>query len=71
MSASNQHACPLQAQWCGPCRQIFPHLSKIFKERQGKGLVVVGISVDDDAGLPAFVDGEGDRMAYTVAVDKV
>lgn len=33
--------------------------------------MVVGISVDDDAGLPAFVDGEGDRMAYTVAVDKV
>lgn len=33
--------------------------------------MVVGISVDDDAGLPAFVEAEGVRMAYTVAVDKV
>jgi peroxiredoxin len=49
---------------------MFPHLSKIYKERQSKGLVVVGISVDDDAGLQAFVQREGDRMAYTVAVDK-
>jgi thiol-disulfide isomerase/thioredoxin len=61
----------LWAQWCGPCRQVFPHLSRIYSQRKDKGLVVVGISVDDDPGLAAFFEQQGDKMAYTVAVDKV
>lgn len=60
----------LWAKWCGPCRQVFPHLTAIYKSRQGKGLSVVGVSIEDDPSLDAFVAKEGDRMGYTVAVDQ-
>jgi thiol-disulfide isomerase/thioredoxin len=35
------------ASWCGPCRVSFPYLQKISEEYQDKGVVVLGISVDD------------------------
>ena len=54
---------------CGPCRQVFPHLTSIFEARKDKGLVVVGISIEDDPTLDSFVQKEGSRMGYTVAVD--
>lgn len=58
----------LWAKWCGPCRQVFPHLTAIYKKRQDQGLSVVGVSIEDDPTLPDFVRGEGERMGYTVAV---
>ena len=60
----------LWAKWCGPCRQVFPHLTAIYRSRQDKGLSVVGVSIEDDPSLPDFVKKEGDRMGYTVAVDR-
>jgi thiol-disulfide isomerase/thioredoxin len=60
----------LWAKWCPPCRQIFPHLTSIYKAKKARGLSVVGVSIEDDPSLAAFVAGEGDRMGYTVAVDK-
>lgn len=44
------------ATWCGPCRAEIPHLIELQEEFGSKGLVVIGISVDDNMGvLPAFV----------------
>jgi thiol-disulfide isomerase/thioredoxin len=60
----------LWAEWCGPCRAVFPHLTKLYKERKDKGLVVVGVCVDDNPNLQAFVDGQGDKMGYLVATDR-
>jgi len=58
----------LWATWCGPCRQIFPHLSKIQGEYAAKGLRVVGISVEELGGeLQQFVDYQSGKMDYTVA----
>ncbi|MBA4387550.1 MAG: redoxin [Verrucomicrobia bacterium] len=37
------------ASWCGPCRQSFPVMDKIYQEYKSKGLVVLAISVDEDA----------------------
>jgi cytochrome c biogenesis protein CcmG, thiol:disulfide interchange protein DsbE len=47
------------ATWCEPCRQSFPAYQKLLNEL-GPGLIVIGISQDDDAkGIPAFVSDTG------------
>jgi len=38
------------ATWCGPCRMGIPKLNSLYARYRGRGLVVVGISVDDDPG---------------------
>ena len=36
------------ATWCAPCRKKFPHTVALANELQTAGLVVVGVSLDDD-----------------------
>ena len=35
------------ATWCGPCRREMPELDRLYKERQGDGLMVFGISSEE------------------------
>jgi peroxiredoxin len=35
------------ATWCGPCKEEMPHLSKMYEDKKGSGLVVLSISTDD------------------------
>jgi peroxiredoxin len=35
------------ATWCGPCRMTIPLLSKLHEQYKDKGLVILGVSVDD------------------------
>jgi len=35
------------ATWCGPCKSEIPDMVKLYTQYKDKGLVVVGISVDD------------------------
>jgi peroxiredoxin len=35
------------ATWCGPCKTEIPDFVKLYAEYKDKGLVVVGISIDD------------------------
>jgi thiol-disulfide isomerase/thioredoxin len=37
------------ASWCEPCKVELPALNKLYKKYKSKGLMVVGINVDDDA----------------------
>lgn len=44
------------ASWCGPCRASFPALKEIAEKYKDKGLVVIGVSLDEDkADMDAFV----------------
>ena len=36
------------ASWCGPCRLNNPELKKIYEEFHEKGLVIIGVSLDDE-----------------------
>lgn len=37
------------ASWCGPCKASFPCLNKLHQTYASKGLVIVGVGVDDKA----------------------
>lgn len=36
------------ASWCGPCKEEMPVLSRLYTKHASSGLVVVGVSVDED-----------------------
>ena len=35
------------ATWCGPCRMTIPELNALYQRYRDRGLVVIGVSVDD------------------------
>ena len=65
------------ATWCGPCMAEAPHMVKVRDKYQERGLVIIGISLDDDKAKllrvaqqsnftwPQMFDGKGweNRMA--------
>ena len=36
------------ASWCGPCKQSMPFLERLSKSHKDKGLVVLGVNIDND-----------------------
>lgn len=57
------------ASWCGPCKASFPALDRLQKEFGSKGLVVVGVNVDKDAGsMRQFLKEH--PVAFTTVWDK-
>jgi thiol-disulfide isomerase/thioredoxin len=48
------------ATWCGPCRASMPHLTRIQERYSGDGLVVLGLSVDQEG--PAVVRRFAERL---------
>ena len=66
------------ATWCGPCKAAIPHLTQLAKQHEGK-VEVLGISISERQKSPEdiayqdvvrkFVDKQGERMDYRVAVD--
>lgn len=39
------------ATWCEPCRDEFPIINQIARDYASKGLVVLGVDMDDDAAV--------------------
>ncbi|MDD5297481.1 MAG: TlpA disulfide reductase family protein [Rhodocyclaceae bacterium] len=55
------------ARWCPPCRKEFPDLMAAQAQYQGSGLVVVGIAIEDAAGLEKVRDfAKAYGMDYTI-----
>ncbi len=48
------------ATWCGPCKASMPHLTTLQGRYRDRGLVVIGLSVDD--GDPQKVRRFADRL---------
>ena len=45
------------ATWCAPCKEELPELEKFHKKYASKGLAVLGVSIDKEAGvIKPFLD---------------
>ncbi|MBL8763084.1 MAG: redoxin family protein [Phycisphaerae bacterium] len=61
------------ATWCPPCRASIPHLTKLQREFEDRGVRLIGVSSSETKGLDdvvPFVERMGDAMAYAVAWDR-
>jgi cytochrome c-type biogenesis protein len=58
------------ATWCGPCRREMPGLERLHRTYAGRGLEVVGVSIDRESALPQmrqFLDAQG--ITYRILHD--
>lgn len=58
------------ATWCGPCKKSIPHLNDLHNRFAEKGLVIIGVSDEAPDVVESFVEAQGSRMSYHVAVDR-
>lgn len=57
----------LWATWCAPCRTTASHLNELHSELKDRGVVIIGLTDDDEANVRAFV--ESLKINYRIAVD--
>jgi thiol-disulfide isomerase/thioredoxin len=65
------------ATWCRPCRTSIPHLTKLQEKYKDKNVDIIGCAIwqrgdtqdTREKTVSTFVEGEGDNMNYTIAVD--
>lgn len=56
------------ASWCGACEQAAPMLQDVYREAERSGVVVVGVSIDDDVRAAQQVKDSW-PIPYPVAID--
>ena len=61
------------ATWCGPCRASMPHLDAMQAKYASRGLVVLGMSVDESGPGPVkkFANGMGIKFTIAMANDEM
>jgi cytochrome c biogenesis protein CcmG/thiol:disulfide interchange protein DsbE len=57
------------ATWCPPCRAESPDIEAVYKEKQDEGLVILALSIGEDAGT---VSGYAERtdVTFTIGLDQ-
>lgn len=57
------------ARWCGPCRKEIPDFAEMNTKYQGKGLVIVGIAVEDTGSRDSVREfAKAYEMNYTLVI---
>jgi thiol-disulfide isomerase/thioredoxin len=60
------------ARWCGPCRKEIPDLAEMHAKYKGKGLVIIGIGVEDPANRDSVREfAKAYEMSYTLVIGGV
>ncbi len=62
------------ATWCGPCRREIPDISSLYDDYKDKGVVVLGVSTDDDMSpeeLAAAAEALGATYPILLGDDKI
>ena len=58
------------ATWCGPCIAELPRVKKVYAENHGKGLEILGVSCDNDAGNLSEFLAKNKDMPWPQLFDK-
>jgi thiol-disulfide isomerase/thioredoxin len=56
------------ATWCGPCRQEIPDFIEAYKKYKGKGLEIIGISLDQDGWTKVTPFVKQNQITYPVVL---
>lgn len=56
------------ATWCSPCKDSIPELASLHEKYKDKGVVILGLSVDDNAS-PLKPFREEHNIPYTILFD--
>lgn len=57
------------ATWCGPCKESIPHLTALQEKYRKQGLVIAGISIDEDVQVVKEFVLQNAEMKYNVGFD--
>lgn len=56
------------ASWCAPCKEELPVLEKLHNQFKDKGLVIVGVNIDNEAAnMDDFLRRE--KLSFTIVPD--
>ncbi|MBI3868981.1 MAG: TlpA family protein disulfide reductase [Verrucomicrobia bacterium] len=66
---TNIYVIEFWATWCGPCLQSIPHLTRLRRKYQDRGVVFVGVSREEPEAVRPYVRRMGTNMTYAVALD--
>ena len=64
------HVVEFWATWCPPCRTSIPHLTKTQEKFKARGVNIIGVTDEDLDTVEPFIKKMGDKMDYSVAIDK-
>lgn len=57
------------ATWCAPCVKVIPELQKLYDDFSGRGLAVLGVSIDEGGMKKVKAFAAARRIGYPLALD--